>query len=269
MNIKVHPLNERQFAALTELAKGLGKEEAIWISGYFQGWITGKNGSVLPEVAESKPEIQECQKLTILYGTHTGRSEGIAKQLADKIASKGIQPFVVSMNDYNPKQITGEVNLAIIVSTHGEGEPPDMAEDFYNFMTGKRAPGLSGLNYSVLALGDRTYKLFCKTGIDIGNSLQKLGANELLPVVTCDVDYEEEQVRLEKGDRLILYSDGITECTNNNGEQFSVQRLMHFLEEGQGLTLHELMKKTKEHLRHWRAPNEFEDDVSLLALERV
>ncbi len=84
-----------------------------------------------------------------------------------------------------------------------------------------------------------------------------------------DVDFEEEQVHLDKGDRLILYSDGITECMNADEEQFSVKRLTQLLEEGRDLTLDELMKRTKQRLRQWRADEEFEDDVTLLGLERL
>lgn len=84
-----------------------------------------------------------------------------------------------------------------------------------------------------------------------------------------DRDYEEERIRLDKGDRLILYSDGITECTNNQAEQFSLDRLSRLLEGGQPLALDKLMKRTKERLHGWRASGEFEDDVTLLAMERM
>jgi len=84
-----------------------------------------------------------------------------------------------------------------------------------------------------------------------------------------DADYEEERVRLGKGDRLILYSDGITECTNDKGEQFSEQRLRGLLEEGRDLSLHDLLAETKERLCRWRGKDEFQDDVTLLAMERV
>jgi phosphoserine phosphatase RsbU/P len=84
-----------------------------------------------------------------------------------------------------------------------------------------------------------------------------------------DVNYEEEGVHLDKGDRLILYSDGITECKNNQGKQFSLERLSRLMKEGQDLDLEELMTKTKERLRRWRGNREFEDDVTLLAIERM
>ena len=87
------------------------------------------------------------------------------------------------------RQLTAEANVVFIISTHGEGEPPAMAEDFHGFITGKRAPQLPNLNYSVVALGDKSYKLFCKTGIDIDQALAKSGAKSILPILTLDVDF--------------------------------------------------------------------------------
>jgi len=87
--------------------------------------------------------------------------------------------------------------------------------------------------------------------------------------ILCEADYEEERVQLGKGDRLIVYSDGITECTNEKGNAFSEQRLRQLLEEGQDLSLHDLLEKTKERLCQWRGNDAFEDDMTLLAMERL
>ena len=46
------------------------------------------------------------------------------------------------------------------------------------------------LNFSVLALGDKTYKYFCKTGEDIYTACKALGAYSITPIAKCDVDYE-------------------------------------------------------------------------------
>jgi sigma-B regulation protein RsbU (phosphoserine phosphatase) len=84
-----------------------------------------------------------------------------------------------------------------------------------------------------------------------------------------DVDYEEEEVYMHHGDRLIFYSDGITECTNNDKEQFSAKRFVRLLEEGHDLSLRKLMERIEHHLRRWKEDNQFEDDVTLLAMEMV
>jgi len=189
MSIQLSPLNEQQLSALTNLASGLNREQIIWLNGYFQG-LLGSSGSVQPVVNSTLATKQK--HLKILFGTHTGRSKIIAGNLAEKLISRGVDVQSVALDEYKTRQLTGETNVVFIVSTHGEGEPPAMAEDFHAFITGKRSPKLPDLSFSVVALGDKSYKLFCQTGIDIEKALTTAGAKEILPILTLDVDYEEE-----------------------------------------------------------------------------
>ncbi|MGV8090463.1 MAG: sulfite reductase flavoprotein subunit alpha [Mangrovibacterium sp.] len=196
MNFTLNPLSEEQGRALEQLLRGASREQIIWLSGYFQG-LTANAGQVLQTTSAEASvlypvNLPEQGSLTILYGTHTGRSEGLAKKLKSLLNEKSLPVNVFAMNDYNVKQLEKEKTLLIIVSTHGEGEPPEMAEDFHRFITGKRVPQLPNLRFSVLALGDKSYKLYCQTGKDIGQALRKAGAEELYPLVSCDVDYEDD-----------------------------------------------------------------------------
>lgn len=84
-----------------------------------------------------------------------------------------------------------------------------------------------------------------------------------------DVDYEEHEVQMNKGDRLILYSDGITECTNDDKEPFALERLRELLERGKDLSLQELLPRIEQNLRQWKGDDKFEDDITLLAMEIV
>lgn len=188
MSIQLSPLNEQQLSALTSLTGGLNREQLLWINGYFQGLLASSGSNQPVAISQAKSSKQ----LKILYGTHTGRSKTIAGQLAAKLAGRGVEAVSVALDDYKTRQLTSESNVVFIVSTHGEGEPPAMAEDFHGFITGKRAPQLPNLNYSVVALGDKSYKLFCKTGIDIDQALAKLGAKSILPILMLDVDFDEE-----------------------------------------------------------------------------
>ena len=90
--------------------------------------------------------------MTILYGTHTGRSKTIARKLAEKLIFQGVEVKAIALDEYKTRQLSSETHVVFIVSTHGEGEPPAMAEDFHAFITGKRSPELPQLNYSVVAL---------------------------------------------------------------------------------------------------------------------
>ena len=196
MSLKSNPLNEKQKSALNELVSGVSTEQIIWLNGYFEGRLAALNGSVTSYAEQITESVQApTMKLTILYGSETGRSQSLADKLAEKATFRNISANVFSMYDYNYKKLQEEDNVAIIVSTHGEGEPPDMAEDFYKFITGKRAPKLNSLNFSVLALGDKTYKHYCKTGEDIYSACRDLGAYSVTSLVKCDVDYEVDADR--------------------------------------------------------------------------
>jgi sulfite reductase (NADPH) flavoprotein alpha-component len=189
MSIKLSPLNEQQLVALSNLSSELNREQIIWLNGYFQG-LLGSPGNALQLPVSSSTNTGK--RLTILYGTHTGRSKIIADKLAKKLSILGVDVHEFALDEYKTRQLTTEKNVVFIVSTHGEGEPPAMAEDFHAFITGKRSPKLPNLSFSVVALGDRSYKLFCQTGIDINQALKTAGANEILPILKLDVDYEEE-----------------------------------------------------------------------------
>jgi sulfite reductase (NADPH) flavoprotein alpha-component len=189
MSIQLSPLNDQQLNALANLIGGLNREQLLWINGYFQGLLATTATGQPVAVAEAP---KSTKQLKILYGTHTGRSKTLAGKLATNLGERGVEAVTVALDEYKIRQLTSETNVVFIVSTHGEGEPPAMAEDFHSFITGKRAPQLPNLNYSVVALGDKSYKLFCKTGIDIDQSLARLGAKSILPILKLDVDFDEE-----------------------------------------------------------------------------
>ena len=191
MSIQLSPLSEKQISALKSFTSGINREQLLWINGYFQGLLASQSNSLT--VADN--EVKSNKKLTILYGTHTGRSKTLASKLADRLNKQNIEVKSIALDEYKTRELSTETHIVFIVSTHGEGEPPAMAEDFHTFITGKRAPQLPNLNYSVVALGDKSYRLFCKTGTDIDNALNQLGAKSILPILKLDVDFEEEADR--------------------------------------------------------------------------
>ncbi len=89
-----------------------------------------------------------------------------------------------------------------------------------------------------------------------------------------DLCWTDVNFSLAAGERLCLFSDGITECENLGGEQFGQMRLQASLQAGACLTLNELLPQFARHLVHWRSgenkePLAMADDVSLLVIERT
>ncbi|MEZ9140599.1 MULTISPECIES: assimilatory sulfite reductase (NADPH) flavoprotein subunit [unclassified Shewanella] len=178
------PLSQGQVDKLKQLTSELSATQLAWVSGYLAA--TSNQGQIA-----SAPETAAAQTVTILFGSQTGNGKAIAKSLTAQATAKGFAVNLASMADYNVRQLKQETILIAVVSTHGEGEAPDDAIELHKFLASKRAPKLDALNFSVLALGDTSYEFFCQTGKDFSERLTALGAKQLLPIVECDVDYEE------------------------------------------------------------------------------
>src|SRR5439155_26213730 len=172
------------------LAETLTPEQARWISGYFAGLDAGLlrgSGAAISEVA-----APQGRTLTVLYGTETGNGRDLANTLASAAGVRGLSAKLADMGEYKVRQIKDEQDLLIIVSTHGEGDPPEPAHAFFEFIESARAPKLNGVRYSVLALGDSTYEEYCEAGKRIDRRLEELGATRLRERIDCDIDYEEQ-----------------------------------------------------------------------------
>ncbi len=188
--IQSSPLNDEQRTRISQLLSELDSNQLHWLSGYLAGYLvsgaaaTGASPAITTDTAAA-------YQLTILVGTQTGNAEGVAEQMAARAAEKGIPAKVIDLADYKPKQLKQEQYLAIVTSTHGEGEPPDNALDFHEFLLGRKAPKVPDLRYSVLSLGDSSYEFFCQTGKEFDERLAELGASPLAERVDCDVDYED------------------------------------------------------------------------------
>ena len=156
---------------------------------------TGNLAAELPK--ETEQTISK--EVTVLYGSQTGNAQGLAEKAGKTLEGQGFQVTVSSMSDFKPNNLKKIQNLLIVVSTYGEGEPPDNALSFHEFLHGKRAPKLDQLNFSVLALGDSSYEFFCQTGKEFDQRLEELGGTRLYPRFDCDLDYDEPAAEWIKG----------------------------------------------------------------------
>jgi sulfite reductase (NADPH) flavoprotein alpha-component len=192
MNIRLDnaPLTDDQVAQLNQLLQGMEGWQVEWLSGYLSGYRAAQQAMQEPAL-EMAAVSADKPTLTILYGSQTGNAEELAEKLADKANGHGIKASVIDMAAYKPKQLKKEQHLAVLSSTHGEGDPPDNALDFYEFLQSRKAPKLGDLQYSVLSLGDSSYEFFCQTGKDFDSRLSDLGAKAIVPRVDCDVDYDD------------------------------------------------------------------------------
>ncbi|MEO6719666.1 MAG: flavodoxin domain-containing protein [Ferruginibacter sp.] len=181
-------LGDPKFKIFLDLINGATKDELIWMNGYLNGVVQGQLPKQTAAPAESSPAVN---KITIVYGTETGNSKRLATDFATKAKQQHIHAKVVGMDQYRLADLSKEEYLLAVVSTHGEGEPPLAAKKFYDHIH-KNGFKLEKLKYSVLALGDTSYPLYCKTGEEVDEQLNKLGGERIAPLQKCDVEYEEE-----------------------------------------------------------------------------
>ncbi|WP_407705049.1 assimilatory sulfite reductase (NADPH) flavoprotein subunit [Thalassotalea eurytherma] len=186
-------LDTNQLASLQQLTSGFSPLQLAWASGYLAAKSEQPGSS--PAIA---PQAQASATLTILYASQTGNAKGVASKLAEQAKSAGISVNLKNVADYKAKSLKSESHLLIVASTNGEGEPPDDALSFHEFLYSKKAPKLADLSYSVLSLGDSSYEFFCQTGKDFDEQLKKLGAKRVAERVDCDVDYQHQAQQWSK-----------------------------------------------------------------------
>jgi sulfite reductase (NADPH) flavoprotein alpha-component len=182
-------LSLEQWQLVEQLAQTLTSEQARWISGYFAGLDAGLLRGSGAEIAPL--QAPQGRTLTILYGTETGNARELAKALGAAASERGLLSKVADMSDYKVRALKDEQDVLFIVSTYGEGDPPQPCVGFFEFLEGARAPKLEGVRYSVLALGDSTYEFYCEAGKRIDKRMEELGATRLGPRVDCDIDYDD------------------------------------------------------------------------------
>jgi sulfite reductase (NADPH) flavoprotein alpha-component len=185
------PFTQEQAELLNKLLPTLSESQKLWLSGYLAAAQLTIAGGATEESAGTAASPARSKEITILYGSQTGNAQALAKKAGKTLEGNGYQVTVSSMSDFKTNNLKKVQNLLILVSTHGEGDPPDNALSFHEYLHGRRAPQLEGLHYSVLSLGDSSYEFFCQTGKEFDSRLEELGGTRLYPRVDCDLDYDE------------------------------------------------------------------------------
>jgi sulfite reductase (NADPH) flavoprotein alpha-component len=191
------PFDVERAARLEQLVADLDPQSLAWLSGYAAGLAAerGRGGAartVAYRADAPQPAVraENVPSATVLYGSQTGNSRRLAERLGRSLEAAGLQAAVVAAGDYPVKKLADERLLYVVVSTHGDGEPPDDARALFDFLGGRRAPALPQLQYAVLALGDSSYPQYCATGRVLDERLAELGGRRLFARVDCDVDFE-------------------------------------------------------------------------------
>src|SRR5262250_1240942 len=97
-----------------------------------------------------------ASKITILVGTMTGTADLVAEEVRDRLQAAGAEIEIKAMDGAGAEMLAPGRTYLICTSTYGQGDVPDNAQAFFAALEAAK-PSLAGVEYGVIALGDRTY----------------------------------------------------------------------------------------------------------------
>jgi sulfite reductase (NADPH) flavoprotein alpha-component len=183
-------LGEERSALLHRALEGLDAQTLQWLSGYIAGLAARAPGQAPTAVPTPAPQAVPETVLTIVYGSQTGNSRLLAERLQRQAEASGLKTRLLRTGEYPVRELQKERLLYVVISTQGDGDPPDDARGFVDFLAGKRAPRLEQLRFAVLGLGDTSYPKYCEVSRTLDARLAELGAKRWVDRADCDVDFE-------------------------------------------------------------------------------
>jgi sulfite reductase (NADPH) flavoprotein alpha-component len=185
------PLPEEKASQLARLAEGLDAPALQWISGYLAGLAAQLGGEpARPQAAAPAPAAEPRNRLTVLYGSQTGNAKRLAETLARRAEAAGLPVRLLRADAYPQRELKDERLLYLVISTQGDGDPPDDARGLVEFLASRRAPRLGALKYAVLGLGDSSYPQFCAVARRLDERLAELGGKPLFGRGEADLDLD-------------------------------------------------------------------------------
>ncbi len=185
LDIENSPFSEQQIVQLRQSLGQISPEQSLWLSGYLAGCLSGRSRTQLPAL----PTSTQQGVLNLFYASQTGNGEGLAQAFVEQADQAGLAVVSRALNELKPAVLKNLDHAVFIISTHGEGDPPDDALDLFEYLESARVLELNSLRFRVLALGDRSYSQFCEAGRKLEELLLARGAQTFARRVDCDVDY--------------------------------------------------------------------------------
>nr|XP_016926962.2 NADPH--cytochrome P450 reductase [Drosophila suzukii] len=146
------------------------------------------------------------RSLVVFYGSQTGTGEEFAGRLAKEGIRYRLKGMVADPEECDMEELLQlkdiSNSLAVFcLATYGEGDPTDNAMEFYEWITNGDVD-LTGLNYAVFGLGNKTYEHYNKVAIYVDKRLEELGANKVFELGLGDDDANIEDDFITWKDRF-------------------------------------------------------------------
>jgi|GEM_PF-1291408 len=199
-------------------------------------------------------DIFEVAPGKVLFALGDVAGKGLGASLLMASVHSGIRSRAVILMD-KPSELIGELNRHLLSST----SPETFVTLFLGLLdlhTGELRYINCGHPAGILMRPDEKKH----EGLDKGGPI--LGILDGVP-------YKEGVCRLNKGDFLVLFSDGVTEATNQNDEMFEEERLLETLNTVSGLEASEVLKSVLKSVDGFAAGCEQADDISVIVVRYV
>jgi hypothetical protein len=143
-NLPAVSLDAGKLAQLARGLEGLTAAQLYWVAAWSATQAAQTHRGNPAAVAAM---ARAADRLTILHGSQTDSARRIAEELARRSEATGVPMRLLRADAYPQRELAQETHLLLVISTQGDGEPPDDARGLFDFITGNRAPKLPSLRW--------------------------------------------------------------------------------------------------------------------------
>ncbi|ARU95895.1 bifunctional nitrate reductase/sulfite reductase flavoprotein subunit alpha [Tatumella citrea] len=192
--LRLSPPDARNGIPVLPVTAPLGNDARLWVDGLLAGlYARAPLVSGLPSpLSAGQPAMitaaATAAPVRVLWSSTTGNAESFAAECVSQLEQAGIPARSGCVSDLEASELASAGRVLLVVSTFGDGDPPDNGLNFWQMLTAESAPSLASVSFSVLAFGDSSYDQFCGFGRRLDARLTELGAIRLSPRAECEAE---------------------------------------------------------------------------------
>lgn len=138
-----------------------------------------------PHRQKPNADKHDAPAILVAWASQTGFAQQLAERTASELRGVGMNVELHPLEQLDDVRLANTHQALFVVSTTGEGDPPDQALPFLRRVM-RQPPALAHLHYAVLALGDREYEDFCAFGHHLDHWFRQQDAQPLFDLVEVD-----------------------------------------------------------------------------------